>query len=303
MDRRAFLGSLGAAGAASVLLGREGIAATKAPVVTILHTNDTHSRIDPFSGGKFRGQGGIAQRAAMIAEIRAKKPASLVVDAGDIFQGTPYFNLFRGRVELETMSRAGYDISAIGNHDFDLGADWLLTAIQRYATFSFCSANLLFSQPEAQKLVRPFLIRHVGGRKLGFFGLGVRFRGLVPAHLCKGVRYADPLQVSRKMVRLLREKHRCEAVIALSHLGYMGYESEPGDMDLAKSVRGIDLIIGGHTHTFLSTPRLERNAFQEETHIVQVGHSGVWLGEVELHFAQGGVKVKGKTHAVGPKVP
>ncbi len=303
MDRRTFLQRIGQTACAASLGGYSAWAhapSTKAATVTLLHTNDTHSRIDPFTTGPYKGQGGIAQRAALIREIRSKQPHTLVIDAGDIFQGTPYFNLFHGRVELETMSLAGYDIAAIGNHDFDLGAEWLLTAIERYARFSFCSANLQFAQPAAQKWVRPYILRTVGGRKLGFFGLGVRCEGLIPAHLWRGVRYLDPITVSRKMVHLLREQHHCEAVIALSHLGFVGYRNEPGDMDLAKQVRGIDLIVGGHTHTFLAAPQRITNAFQEDTHIVQVGHSGVWLGQVDLHFAENHVQIKGTAHPIAP---
>lgn len=304
MDRRLFLQRIGQAACAASLVGCSAWAKApppKANVITLLHTNDTHSRIDPFTTGPYKGQGGIAQRAAWIRAFRAKQPHTLVIDAGDIFQGTPYFNLFHGRVELETMSLAGYDIATLGNHDFDLGAEWLLTAIERYAKFSFCSANLQFSQAAAQKQIRPYILRTIGGRKLGFFGLGIRCEGLIPTHLWRGVHYLDPIAVSRKMVQLLRGYHQCDAVIALSHLGFVGYRSEPGDMDLAKQVRGIDLIVGGHTHTFLSTPKRISNPFQEQTHIVQVGHSGVWLGQVDLHFTDGHVDVQGTAHPITPE--
>jgi 5'-nucleotidase len=209
-----------------------------------------------------------------------------VVDAGDIFQGTPYFNLFHGRVELETMSRAGYDIATLGNHDFDLGAEWLLTALERYASFAMCSSNLVFSHPSAGKLIKPYLLREVGGRRLGFFGLTIQLQGLVPVELWKGVRYLEPIRVARQMVKLLREKHHCDAVILLSHLGYTGFQQEPGDIDLAKAVKGIDLIVGGHTHTFLDKPHWVRYADGTETAIVQVGHSGIYLGQVDLHFSE-----------------
>ncbi|MEM1009634.1 MAG: metallophosphoesterase [Myxococcota bacterium] len=210
-----------------------------------------------------------------------------------MFQGTPYFNFFRGRVELESMTRAGYDIATLGNHDFDLGASWLLTALKRYARFQICTSNLLFSHSGAQALLKPYVVRRVGGRRLGFFGLTVKLEGLVPANLWSGVKVLDPVKTAQKMVRELRHRHRCEAVICLSHLGNYSTRGEPGDQELARAVRGIDLIIGGHTHTFLDKAQQVRNAFQENTSIVQVGHSGVWLGQVDLMFgAQGEVHVQ-----------
>lgn len=283
ISRRGFFSALAGVGVMTTTSAGAALQ-TPAAKVTLLHTNDTHSRIDPFPSGPWKDQGGIAQRAALIARLRRENPATLVADAGDIFQGTPYFNLFKGRVELETMSLASYDIATLGNHDFDLGSAWLLTAIQKYARFSFVSSNLAFSQPSASRLIQPYLIREIQGRRLGFFGLTVQFQGLVPAHLHEGVTYHDPIRAARRMVGLLRHKLRCDAVILLSHLGLTGFAGEPGDVDLAASVEGIDAILGGHTHTFLSTPRLIRDPAGHETPIFQVGHSGLFLGQIDLLF-------------------
>lgn len=258
--------------------------ARRAQTITIIHTNDTHSRIDPFPDGKYKGLGGIAQRASLIAQIRRKNPATLVVDAGDILQGTPYFNMFHGRVEFETMKKSGYDVSAIGNHDFDAGVERLLYLAQHHGKFPLLSANLQFAQSEAERLVRPYLVKEIGGWKLGLFGLGVRFRGLVPQKLHQGVTYLSPLTVAKACVKTLREQHRCDAVIALSHLGYVGFDGEPGDQDLAREVPGIDIIIGGHTHTFLSHPTLVRTTDGQISRIYQVGHSGIYVGQIDLFF-------------------
>lgn len=267
--------------------------------VTILHTNDTHSRIDPFAGGRYKGMGGIARRAALIASIKKAHPATLVVDAGDIFQGTPYFNIFRGQLELKTMSMAGYDVATLGNHDFDLGSAWMLKMVQQHASFSFVSANYEFSQSAAKKLIQPYQIKVVNGWRIGFFGLGVRFRGLVSQSLHKGVVYQPPVAVARQVAATLRSKHRCDAVVALSHLGYSGFDGEVGDRDLAKQVPGIDVIIGGHTHTFLKKPTVVMAPDGRQTHIVQVGHSGIYLGQIDLHFGgKSGPKVTNAVHPV-----
>ena len=285
MKRRHVLGGL-AAGACALGFPLIRVAeAKRAQKVTLLHTNDTHSRIEPFASGRYKGMGGIARRAALIAEIKRSCPATLVLDAGDVLQGTPYFNMFKGSVEFEVMRRAGYDFAAIGNHDFDAGAERLLFLAKHHGKFPLLSANLLFSQPGAERLVRPYVIREVGGWKIGIFGLGIRFKGLVPSALHRGVRYVDPIPIARKLVKVLREQHRCDAVILLSHLGLTGFDREAGDRDVAREVPGIDVILGGHTHTFLARPVEVRGSDGRVTRIYQVGHSGLYLGQIELSFS------------------
>lgn len=270
-----------------------------AHTVSLLHTNDTHSRIEPFTRGRYKGMGGVSRRATLISSLKKANPSTLVVDAGDIFQGTPYFNMFKGEVELRAMSMAGYDLATLGNHDFDLGAQWLLKMAHQHARFPFVSANLTFSQPEAQKLIRPYHIRTFAGWKVGFIGLGVRFKGLTAAHLHQGVRYVEPIAVAKKLVHQLRVKMGCDAVVVLSHLGYTGFDGEPGDLDLARLVPGIDVIIGGHTHTFLHQPKVVVGANQHKTYIAQVGHSGIYLGHINLVFSPGKkVSVQSKVHPI-----
>jgi len=289
MQRRDFLTVVGSG---LLLHNAAALAASNAPtnIVTLLHTNDTHSRIDPYPSGRKKGMGGVAKRSTLIQQLKAKQPHTLVVDAGDVFQGTPYFNLFKGRLELEVMSKMGYDLATIGNHDFDLGANWFLTSAQKYANFPFVSANLHFSQAHAGRVVKPYTIKQVGGRKLGFFGLGIQFQGLVPKKLHKGVTYSDPIRAAEKTVRILRHQHKCDVVILLSHLGYTGSKGEPGDVDLPGKVGGIDVIIGGHTHTFLQTPTVKVSKHGKQTKIYQVGHSGICLGQIDLLFDKKGFK-------------
>ncbi|MBU0550025.1 metallophosphatase [Myxococcota bacterium] len=291
LDRRDVLKLLGGAAALSAT---PALAAPAAAEVTILHTNDTHARLEPFEGGRYAGLGGIARRAALIRQIRAARPATLVVDAGDTFQGTPYFNQFGGVAELRTMSAAGYDVVTLGNHDFDAGVDALLRAMA-YARFSFTNSNFIITRPELAARVQPEILRRVGGRWIGLFGLGVSFEGLVSPKHHLGLRYTDPLVAARRSVARLRAQG-AEAIICLSHLGIEGYQGEPGDVHVADQVEGVDLIVGGHSHTFLEAPRRVK-----QTAIVQVGHSGTHLGQVTLRFTPQGVEVAGEALPVAER--
>ena len=298
MKRRDFLAST-AACAAGMGVGHLAEAASSKHI-TILHTNDTHSRIDPFSRGRYKGLGGVARRASLINKVRTQQPHTLLVDAGDIFQGTQYFNAFRGTLELRLMSQMKYDVATIGNHDFDLGADWFVEAAGKFANFPFVSSNLFFAQKGADKIIHPYLTKTVAGKKIGFFGLGIAFKGLVEARLHRGVKHVEPISVARRMVNILRKQEKCDVVVLLSHIGYRGFHGQPGDVDLAKKVPGIDLIIGGHTHTFLHKPTLITSSTGHVTWIFQVGHSGIYLGQIDLHFpASGGLQVKQQVHTVG----
>ncbi|MFH1145111.1 MAG: metallophosphatase [Candidatus Eisenbacteria bacterium] len=257
-------------------------------LITILHTNDVHSRIDPFpeDGSRNAGMAGAARRATLIRRIRDENPNTLLLDAGDTFQGTPYFNLFRGEVDFRVMTALGYDAMTIGNHDFDGGMDGLAQAA-RFAEFELISANYDFSGTALANRVKPYLVRPVGKIRVGIFGLGVGLDGLVSESLRPGVGYADPFPVAESVVRRLREQERCALVICLSHLGHKGYAGDPGDQDLARQVAGIDLIVGGHSHTFMDAP--ERTAHGDrETLVYQVGWGGIYLGRVDFRLTPKG---------------
>ncbi len=250
---------------------------------TVLHTNDVHSRIDPFpeGSGRFAGLAGAARRASLIGAIRERHRDVLLLDAGDAFQGTPYFNLFHGEVEFKVMSALGYDAMTIGNHDFDAGIDGLLRAAE-FASFELVSSNYDFSSTPLRHVVRPYLTRSLGGVKVGVFGLGVILEGLVQESLCKGVVYNDPVATARRMVALLRGDERCDVVICLSHLGNDGTRGEPGEQQVAREVSGMDLVIGGHSHTFMERP-VEVVHGDRRTLVFQVGWAGIYLGRVDFY--------------------
>jgi len=253
--------------------------------LTILHTNDVHSRIEPFpmDGGKNEGLGGVAKRATLIKKIRSEEKNVLLFDAGDIFQGTPYFNFFGGELEMKLMSEMGYDAATIGNHDFDLGVDGLEKQL-KHANFPLLVSNYDFSDTVLAGKTNPYKIFNKGGIKIGVFGVGVELKGLVPTSLYKGTLYNDPMEAADKTSKFLKEEERCDFVICLSHLGYKYNENKISDQVLAANSSHINLIIGGHTHTFLNTPDRVANKLSKPVIITQVGWAGIVLGRLDIFF-------------------
>lgn len=302
MDRRNFLTTLGASGAAAGLgtgcrpPGTAPVAAAPGTApgagrVTLLHTNDTHSRIEPFGpgNGQLSGRGGMARRATMVRQLRNILPHVLLLDAGDTFQGTPYFNLYKGRLDYKLMSMLGYDAGTLGNHDFDNGVDPLLEAMQE-ATFDFVNCNFeCKGAPALAKRLKPYVIKEFPGVRVGIAGVGVAFKGLVAPYNHKGVDWIDPDRALRPVVARLREKEKVDLVVVLSHLGYDEKGAGWDDLSLAKAVPGIDAIVGGHSHTFLDAPTKVATD-RGETLIFQVGFAGVNLGRMDFTVAKGAVK-------------
>jgi 5'-nucleotidase len=250
--------------------------------LTILHTNDTHSRMEPFpmDGGPFQGLGGVARRMTLLRRVRANEPNVLLLDSGDIFQGTPYFNFFGGEIEFRAMSAMRYDAATLGNHDFDNGVDGLVDMMP-HADFAFVSANYDVSDSALAPHVRPWIIRTLGGFRVGIFGLGIDFEGLVLDGLHEGVRYTDPYAAARTAVSELRDRG-CSVIVCLSHLGY-GYRGErPSDTRLARTVDGIDLILGGHTHRFMERPDIHTRPDGGRCLVHQVGWGGIRLGRIDV---------------------
>jgi 5'-nucleotidase len=292
MRRRKFVQQTTAAGA---LVGLGGLtlssfSASKAKKITILHTNDVHSHIDPFgpNDGRNANKGGIARRATLIEHIRKENPNTLLLDAGDIFQGTPYFNYYGGELEFKLMSMLKYDLATIGNHDFDNGIDGLFAQLP-HAKFDFVSANYDFKNTVLDTHVEPYKIFLKDGIKIGVFGLGINLEGLVDKNLYKETVYNDPIETAQDMSRILKENEKCDLVICLSHLGYF-YKNNPdniSDLVLAKQTKNIDLIIGGHTHTFLPKPTIELNSADKNVLVNQVGCYGLYLGQVDFYFENG----------------
>jgi 5'-nucleotidase len=230
--------------------------------------------------------GGAARRAALIESIRKEEENVLLLDAGDIFQGTPYFNYYGGELEFKLMSMMHYDVATMGNHDFDNGIDGFYAQLP-HAKFDFVSANYDFKNTVLNDIVKPYKIVNKGGIKIGIFGLGIELEGLVDKKLYKETVYQNPIEVAQDMTRILKHDKKCDLVICLSHLGF-SYKNEPNkisDLVLAKKTKDIDLIIGGHTHTFLDKPVVEKNAEGKEVLINQVGCYGLNLGRIDFYFS------------------
>ena len=268
--------------------------------LTILHTNDVHSHIDPFpvDHADFPGLGGLARRAGLVQSIREENPNTLLLDAGDIFQGTPYFNFYGGELEFKLMSKLKYDASTIGNHDFDNGIDGLLAQLP-YASFDFLIANYDFSNTVLDGYTKPYKTYVRDGIKVGIYGIGIQLAGLVTKKLYKETEYLDPYEIALDMETQLRETEKCDVVICLSHLGY-SYENEnkPDDLTLAQRTQHTDLIIGGHTHTFLERPTIVTNSGGRDILVNQVGCFGVNLGRIDFYFDADGAKAQGVTISV-----
>jgi 5'-nucleotidase len=251
--------------------------------LTILHTNDTHSRIDPFpmDGSRNQGMGGVAGRAQLIKQIRSQEENVLLLDAGDIFQGTPYFNIYKGEPEIKAMSAMGYDAATIGNHDFDGGMETLAMQLDRHASFPMIVCNYDFAGTPMETKYRPYKIFKKGGLKVGVLGVGVELEGLVPENLYGRTKYLDPVQRANETAALLKAQN-CDLIICLSHLGYKS--GKMNDLHLAPQTENIDLIIGGHSHTFLETPDVVKNKKGEDVLINQVGWAGLQLGRLDFNF-------------------
>lgn len=300
MKRREFIEKT-AAGSALLGLGvsLSSFGTSKTKHLTILHTNDVHSYIDPFPADHPRNanMGGVARRAALIETVRKENPNVLLLDAGDIFQGTPYFNYYGGELEFKLMSMMQYDASAIGNHDFDNGVDGLRAQLP-HARFDFLCANYDFKNTVMDGFVKPFKVFNKDGIKVGVFGLGIELAGLVDKNLSKETVYNDPLEIAQDMVRILKKEQKCDIVICLSHLGYK-YRDEPNkisDIKLAELTQDIDLIIGGHTHTFLDKPTVLKNKAGQDVLVNQVGCYGINVGRIDFYLDNDKAKaVDGKT--------
>lgn len=289
MKRRDFLQQTAATGA---FIGLGGLSLSFAKParkhITILHTNDVHSHIEPFGPNDPRNpnMGGIARRATLVEKIRNENPNTLLLDAGDIFQGTPFFNFYGGELEFKLMSKLKYDAATIGNHDFDNGIDGLYAQLP-HASFEFISSNYDFKNTVMDGHTHPHRVFTKDGVKIGIFGLGVELKGLVNDHLFKETKYLDPIEIATDMARILKQEKKCDLVICLSHLGYEYDSNKVSDVQLAKATKDIDLIIGGHTHTFLEKPTVVHNKVGEKVLINQVGCFGLYLGRIDFYLDEG----------------
>ena len=287
-NRRRFLQQTAAAGLgvlAASALPKEVEAAREAAQFTILHTNDVHSRLEPFpmDGSRNQGMGGVAARASVIREIRKEKEHVLLLDAGDIFQGTPYFNMYKGEPEIKAMSMMGYDAATMGNHDFDAGIENFANQLQ-HASFPIVICNYDFTGTALENKTVPYTIFKKGKTKIGVLGIGIELQGLVSENLYEKTVYQDPIIAANRTADILK-KQGCEMIICLSHLGDKYDDAKVSDEILSKESYDIDLIIGGHTHRFFESPRKYQNKRQNEVLVNQVGWAGIQLGQLDYKIS------------------
>lgn len=287
MNRRTFLYKSAVGSVSSAFLGFpfQALGDPDVMKITLLHTNDVHSRIEPFpmDGSRNQGRGGAAKRAAIINQIRQEESHILLLDSGDIFQGTPYFNFFAGELEFKLMSQMGYDAGTIGNHDFDAGIDGLEKQLI-HTNFPLVISNYDFSNTIMNTKTKPYIVLEKGEAKIGIFGLGIELKGLVPQALYLETQYQDPITVGNKIAATLKHDEKCDLVICLSHLGYRYREDKVSDQILADYSYDIDIILGGHTHTFMDKPDIRNNKRGKPVVINQVGWAGLLLGRLDIHL-------------------
>ncbi len=247
--------------------------------LVILHTNDTHSRIEPLpeTDRTAPGKGGVERRSSYVNKIREENKNVLLLDAGDFLQGTPYFNLFKGEVEVKAMNLMKYDAAILGNHEFDYGMEVLEDVIRR-ADFPIITSNYDFSGTALAELVKPYIILKRDGIRIGIIGIGIRPQGLIAADNYKGMKFLDPVKTANELAEQLRSQHQCDMVVCLSHLGYRP------DTELAEATRNIDLIIGGHSHTYMKEPEIRKNLDDKEVMIYQTNGRGIYVGRIDVEL-------------------
>ena len=293
MKRRRFIknsiyGSLGG----SLILNSLSCEKKNFKKITILHTNDVHSHIEPFpkDHSKFPNMGGFERRSTLINNIRLKNPNTLLLDAGDVFQGTPYFNFYGGELEFKLMSMLKYDAMTIGNHDFDNGIDGLNSQLPK-ASFDIISSNYDFSNTILENKIKRTKTYILDEVKIGVFGLGIELKGLVSDELYKETKYLDPVEISNDITDYLKNEEKCDLIICLSHLGFRYKKNKISDFILAQKTKDIDLIIGGHTHTFMDKPTITKNKIGNDVIINQVGCFGVYLGKIDFYLNTNKIKI------------
>lgn len=258
--------------------------------LTVLHTNDTHSLVEPV--GKLdvnkeqADKGGYVRRAALVKELREKDSELLLFDCGDFSQGSPYYNMFQGEVEIRLMNEMRYDAGAIGNHEFDFGLD-NMARLFRIAKFPFVCANYDVRGTVLEGLVKPYVILKRKGLKIGVFGLSPEMEGLVQADKCQGIIFYNPYVKANQVAALLKEKEHCDVVICLSHLGWRASANNSFcDEELISKTRNIDLVLGGHSHSMLESPLYYKNLDEKEIPVTQMGKNGVYIGKINLKFTR-----------------
>lgn len=258
-------------------------AAKKHKQLVVLHTNDTHSCVMPLnknlSDTVLAGRGGYLRRAVVVKEQRREHPDLLLFDSGDFSQGSGYYTLFRGEVEIGLMNEMGYDAVTIGNHEFDFGMD-NMAKLFRQANFPIVCSNYDVTGTVLEGLVKPYITLKRNGLKIGVFGLGAKMKGLVFDGNCEGIEYIDPAEAAQKVIDILRNQEKCDLIICLSHLGWE--ISDYPDERFLSLTEGCDLVLGGHTHTYMSTLEYAPDKNGKQIPVDQNGKSGVFVGKLVL---------------------
>lgn len=252
--------------------------------LVILHTNDTHSQIEPFQSGEWQGFAGVARREKYIRQVRREMPNVLLLDAGDFSQGTPYFTLFRGEVEIKLMNALKVDAACWGNHEFDNGPKEL-SERAKVAKFPIVCTNFDISESALNGVIKPYTILRKAGKRIGIIGACTRLGSLVSPKNLEGIKYIHPYKVLTQTALMLKNEKKCDLVILLSHCGYYGgSQNNPDDCMIAAATEGIDIIIGGHTHTFIKKPAVIANKAGDKVYVVQAGEKGVDVGRLNIWF-------------------
>lgn len=259
--------------------------AAKGKQLVILHTNDTHSCVYPLNPNladtALAGRGGFIRRTVMVKEQRERHPDMLLLDSGDFSQGSPYYTLYKGDVEIGLMNMMGYDAATIGNHEFDFGLENMARLFKK-ANFPIVCANYDFTGTPLEGIVKPYVVIKRDGLRIGVFGLAPKLEGLVIEKSREGVGYNDPVAVGNETARTLRDKEKCDVVICLSHLGWdiMGTD----DTEMMAETSGIDLVLGGHSHTYFETLRNVKNLEGKDTPNDQNGKHGIYVGKIVMNL-------------------
>ena len=287
MNRRGFIRN-GFAGIAGLSLGAVPfnlLADNNFITISIMHTNDLHCHIEPFSVGNdnTNSKGGLARISEMVKRAKAENPNTLLFDAGDMFQGTPYYNYFKGELMLKIMSATGYDAGTLGNHEFDDGLEGILDSLPS-AKFPLINSNYDFSNTKLAGKFPRYKVFKKDRIKIGVYGLGIELKGLVSDKNFGNTIYNDPLKTALEMESFLKNEHKCDLVVCLSHLGLSYRENKISDMVLATETSMTDLIIGGHTHTFLEEPIIEKNKAGNRIIVNQASWGGQILGKIDFVF-------------------
>ena len=258
---------------------------SNAQTLTLVHTSDTHSCVEPISPLDIKPQqadkGGFIRRVSLIKELRKEHPNMLLLDCGDFSQGSVYYSLFKGEVEVELMNEMGYDACTIGNHEFDSGMD-NMARLFRMARFPIVCSNYDFTGTVCEGLVKPYVVKECAGKRIGIFGLAPQLEGLVSGANCQGVVYHHPTAVAQRMADLLRNDEKCDFVICLSHLGYGNADNQ--DPAVIRGTRGIDVVLGGHTHSYFEYAKYLPNADGREIPLDHQGKNGQFVGVLQFEW-------------------